>query len=135
MKPGVKLILAGVVLAGCLGVLTAPRPQAQGKPPAPAYVVNEIDVTDAAGFATYATRQGALVDRFGGHFLARGGQAVSVNGAVPKRITIYVFDSMAKAQAWQDAPEQKDLDIIRDRASHFRSFIVEGCANCAAPGG
>lgn len=101
----------------------------------PGYVVNEIQVTDPAGFATYAAREGALIERFGGKFLARGGEADSIAGTLPPRVTIYVFDSLTKARAWRDAPEQTELAAIRDRSAHFRSFIVEGCAACAAPHG
>jgi uncharacterized protein (DUF1330 family) len=125
-----SLILA---TAAALGVAAVEGIQAQGK--APAYVINEINVTDPTAFATYATRQGALIDKFGGRFLARGGKADVVAGSPqPQRITIYVFDSIEKAQAWRDAPEQKELVAIRDKASNFRSFIVEGCATCKAPG-
>ncbi len=136
MKLNLKLTLAAALATACLGTMTAHGIHAQAQPSAPAYVINEIDVTDPTGFAAYATRQGTLIDRFGGKFLARGGKADSVAGApLPQRITIYVFDSLAKAQAWRDAPEQKELGAIRDKASHFRSFIVEGCANCKAPAG
>lgn len=50
-----------------------------------------------------------------------------------RRITIYVFDSMAKVNAWQKAPEQKELAAIRDKSSSFRSYVVEGCAGCKPP--
>ena len=137
MTPTSKFTLIMTAVAG-LGALafsgTFSGTHAQTKPVAPAYVINEIDVTDPAGFATYATRQGALIDKFGGRFLARGGKAEAVAGTpLPHRITIYIFDSMEKAQAWHDAPEQKDLAQIRDKASNFRSFIVEGCAACKPP--
>jgi len=107
---------------------------AQPKPPLPAYVINEIQVTDQAGFAAYAKRQGVLIEKFGGHFLVRGGAIETIAGPATKsRIAIYVFDSMAKANAWHDAPEQKQLAAIRDKSSNFRSYVVEGCADCKPP--
>lgn len=135
MTRSLKLALAGLVAVASLGPIAARALQAQSQPSTPAYVVNEVEVTDSAAFASYASRQGALIERFGGKFLARGGKAEGVTGTLPERVTIYVFDSKAKAQAWRDAPEQKDLAAIRDKSSHFRSFIVEGCASCAPPGG
>jgi uncharacterized protein (DUF1330 family) len=123
-----------IITATGLGVLALSGLHAQTSASAPAYVINEIEVTDQAGFATYAQRQGALVDKFGGRFLARGGKAEAVAGTpLPKRITIYVFDSLEKAEAWHNAPEQKDLATIRDKSANFRSFIVEGCAACKPP--
>ncbi len=42
---------------------------------------------------------------------------------------MYVFESMDKLRAWQNAPEQKDLALLRDRSSDFHAFAVEGLAN------
>jgi uncharacterized protein (DUF1330 family) len=129
-----KPILTALAAAG-FAAATIHSIHAQAKPPAPAYVINEIQVTDQAGFATYAKGQGALIEKFGGHFLARGGTTEMVAGPPNKsRVTIYVFDSMAKANAWHDAPEQKGLAAIRDKSSTFRSYVVEGCADCKPPG-
>jgi uncharacterized protein (DUF1330 family) len=134
MTPIAKLISAFLVTAA-LGAVAVPL-QAQSSQPAPAYVINEIEVTDPAVFADYATRQGELVDRFGGRFLIRGGEPDTVAGApLRQRVTVYVFDSMAQARAWRAAPEQSELAAIRDRASKFRSFIVEGCTSCKPPAG
>ncbi|WP_164934284.1 DUF1330 domain-containing protein [Bradyrhizobium guangzhouense] len=119
-------------LAG-LGAAAVHGLHAEGN--APAYVINEISVSDPAGFASYATQEGALIDKFGGRFLSRGGKTAVVAGELPKRVTIYVFDSLERAQAWRDAPEQKQLVAIRDKASSFRSFIVEGCGACKPPTG
>jgi uncharacterized protein (DUF1330 family) len=132
MKTASKLGL--VIATASLGLHALSGLHAQTGAPAPAYVINEIEVTDQAGFATYAQRQGALVDKFGGRFLARGGKAEAVAGTpLPQRITIYVFDSLEKAEAWHNAPEQKELAAIRDKSANFRSFIVEGCAACKPP--
>jgi len=135
MTPTSRFMLLSAAAAS-LGLLALSGLHAQGKPTPPAYVINEVEVTDQAAFADYAKRQGALIDRFGGRFLARGGKAEAVAGApMAHRITIYVFDSMAKAEAWHNAPEQKDLAAVRDKAANFRSFVVEGCADCKPPAG
>ena len=130
-----KTTLTGLLVAATLVPLAPAYVGAQVAMPSPAYVINEIQVTDPAGFATYATREGALIEKFGGTFLVRGGDVTGVAGAQPHRVAIYVFGSLAKARAWRDAPEQKALVEIRDRSSDFRSFIVEGCATCAPPAG
>jgi uncharacterized protein (DUF1330 family) len=128
-----KLTFTALAAAG-FAAATIHGIHAQPRPPAPAYVINEIEVTDQAGFATYAKRQGPLVEKFGGHFLTRGGATEMIAGSPTKsRITIYVFDSMAKVNAWHDAPEQRELAAIRDKSSTFRSFVVEGCADCKPP--
>lgn len=128
-----KLSLTVLAAAG-LAAAAIHTLHAQPKPKLPAYVVNELEVTDQAVFATYAKRQGALIEKFGGRFLVRGGATETIaRPATKSRITIYVFDSMANANAWRDAPEQKELAAIRDKSSNFRSYVVEGCADCQPP--
>lgn len=133
MKPTFKLTATALAAAGFVAVALHGI-HAQSTPPAPAYVVNEIEVTNQDGFATYAKRQGALIEKFGGHFLARGGATETIAGAPTKaRVAIYIFESLAKANAWHNAPEQAELVALRDKSSNFRSYIVEGCAACSPP--
>jgi len=133
VKPSFKLCAMALVVAGFAAV-AFDGIHAQATSPAPAYVINEIEVTNQAGFATYAKRQGALIEKFGGHFLARGGATETIAGAPTKaRVAIYVFASLAMANAWHNAPEQAELVALRDKSSNFRSYIVEGCAACGPP--
>lgn len=133
MPQTVKLIFATLATAGAVAS-TIVRTEAQPPAPAPAYVVNEIEVTNPAGFAMYAKRQGALIEKFGGRFLARGGSTEAIAGPPAKsRVAIYVFANLAKAEAWHNAPEQTELAALRDGSSKFRSYIVEGCAACEPP--
>ncbi len=114
------------VLAGAaLGAVAVHGLRAQAKPPV--YVVAEIEVTDPATYQTYVDRNGALVQSFGGRFLARGGKTETIAGPVPRgRVAIYTFESMEKMQAWRDSAPYKELIAIRDQSSTFRSFAVEG---------
>jgi len=114
------------VLAGAaLGAVAVHGLRAQAKPPV--YVVAEIEVTDPATYQTYVDRNGALVQSFGGRFLARGGKTETIAGPVPRgRMAIYTFESMEKMQAWCDSAPYKELIAIRDQSSTFRSFAVEG---------
>jgi uncharacterized protein (DUF1330 family) len=127
MKTIFKLGIA--VLAGAaLGAVTVQGIRAQAK--APVYVVAEIDVTDPATYKTYVDRNGALVQSFGGRFIARGGKTEAIAGPPPRgRVAIYTFDSMEKMQAWRDSAQYKELIAIRDKSSNFRSFAVEGVPN------
>ena len=127
MKAIYQLSLA--VLAGvALGAVSVQGIRAQAKPPV--YVVAEIDVTDPATYQTYVDRNGALAQSFGGRFLARGGKT-EANAGPPRRgrIAIYTFESMEKMQAWRDSAQYKELIVIRDQSSNFRSFAVEGLPN------
>lgn len=97
---------------------------------APIYVVDEIEVTDAAVYKVYVSRQVPLIKSFGGRFVAQGGTTNSIEGSPPApRVVIYIFDSAEQLQAWRNGPEQQELIAMRNRSSHFRSFSVEGLPN------
>ena len=97
---------------------------------APVYVVDEVEVTDAAVYKGYVERQVPLIKAAGGKFLAQGGATTAIEGAAPApRVAIYMFESAEKLQAWRDGPEQKELIALRDRSSHFHSYAVEGLSN------
>jgi uncharacterized protein (DUF1330 family) len=119
-------VLAGVVVgAAAIQVIHAQA----AKPPV--YIFNETDVTDPAGFQAYADAQSKLIQKHGGRYIIRAGKTIAtISGAPPTgRITVYVFDSQDKMQAWRDDPAQKDVLGTRDKVGKFRSIAVEGLAN------
>ena len=117
------LIAVGIAV----GIGSVPEAHAQSK--SPMYVINQIEVTDQAGFKVYADRQEVLIKKHGGRFIVRGGSVIAMEGTAPKRLTEYVFEDIGHFRAWQNEPEQKELSSIRDRASKFNSFAVEGLAH------
>jgi uncharacterized protein (DUF1330 family) len=42
------------------------------------------------------------------------------------RFIAYAFDSVEKAQAFNNTPYMKEVNAIRDTTTQARSFIVEG---------
>jgi len=126
MNTSYKIALAVLTSIG-LGVAAIQGLHAQSKQQV--YVINDIEVTDAAGFKTYGERQEVLIKKHGGRFVVRGGKVSEVEGKPPGRSAIILFDSMEKFQAWNSDPEQKDLRVLRDKASKFRAYAVEGLAN------
>jgi uncharacterized protein (DUF1330 family) len=72
---------------------------AQGKPKA--YVIAEIEVTDAARFKPYLDGTAVIVPQAGGRFLARGNKTFTLAGAPPKPVIAVVeWDSFEQAQAF-----------------------------------
>jgi uncharacterized protein (DUF1330 family) len=91
--------------------------------------VSEVDVTgNAEAFQRdYAAHAAATTVPFGGHYLARGGRTVSLEGDPPKgRIVISVFDSIEQAQAWRNSPDYVKIAAVRLREAKSRQYIVEG---------
>ena len=69
-------LLAGITL----GVASIQALHAQAKAPVPVYVVNEVDVTDQAGFKSYSERQEVLIKKNGGRYIIRGGKINAIDG-------------------------------------------------------
>ena len=66
----------------------------------PAYVVVDVEVTDPTEYERYKALAPAAIANFGGHFLARGGQAETLEGEwSPNRIVIIEFESVERAKA------------------------------------
>lgn len=120
--------LIGSILSGAMigAVATAALSQQSVAPKA--YVVAEIEVHDAAGFARdYAPKVPAILASFGGRYLARGGRTVPLEGRKPGgRIVVIEFPSLAAAQNFEASPAYQAVAPARHRAADTNAFIVEG---------
>jgi uncharacterized protein (DUF1330 family) len=120
-----KIIGAALILAA----MATPAWAADAPKSAKAYVIGEVNVTDPATYKTYAEKTSPIVAKFGGIYIARGGQTVPVEGAGPAgRIVVIEFPSLAAAKAFEASAEYLKVAPIRQRSSTGRFFIVEGTA-------
>ena len=95
----------------------------------PAYVINDMDVTDPQLFEEYKKLSPPTVAQYGGKFLARGGRTETLEGAwSPRRLVILEFPDMASAQAWIDSPEYAPVRRLRQLSSRSNIIVVEGAA-------
>jgi uncharacterized protein (DUF1330 family) len=126
MKTRYAVTLA--MLAGAaLGATAIQVLHAQAKPPA--YLVIDVDVTDAELYKQYQAKARPLQSQYSARFIALGGTIEAFAGEPPKRAVIAVFDSLEKAQALRDSAAYKELVSVRDKASKYHAYIVEGAAN------
>ena len=104
---------------------------AQMKPPA--YVVIPIlKINDAAAFkAGVVDRPNAAanIKAAGGEWLIRSTKFTKLDGNPPERLIVIKFDSIEKAQAFENTAAQKEVNAIREKTTNSLSFIVEGYAN------
>ena len=92
-----------------------------------AYMIAEIDVTDAVAYEEYRRQVVAVVEKYQGRFIVRGGKIDPREGGwTPKRIVVVEFPSLAQAQKWYDSPEYAPLIKLRQRASRGKLILVEG---------
>lgn len=124
MKPWSRF--TAVALAGAaVGATGAQLLQAQ--PTARAYLVAEVQVTDADAYKPYIPKAAEIVARHGGQYLARGGKVEGVEGPEPAgRIAIVQFPSVAELKKFYSSPEYREVAPIRQKASKSRFFAVEG---------
>ena len=110
MNTAAKLLLAGLGGLG-VGVVAAEWAHASAKPM----------------FQTYI--KGADAIHGSRVFLARHAKGTALSGEPPKRIGILRYPSLDDALAFDSSPEYTGLKPIRDKATHWRSFVVEGLPN------
>jgi uncharacterized protein (DUF1330 family) len=127
MKSNRKLALA-VLIGMAIGIAGATAIHARQMKMAPGYVVAEVDVTDPATFQKYAEKTPGTMAPFNGHYIIRGGKTNSIEGEPPKRFVVIEFESMEKAQAWEDSPAYDAIKPIRHSSAKSRVFIAEGVA-------
>jgi uncharacterized protein (DUF1330 family) len=92
-----------------------------------AYVLGEIEVTDPAAYEEYRKQVPAVVTKYGGKFIVRGGKVESLEGGwAPKRMVALEFPSMDQALKWYRSPEYAPLIKLRQKAAQGKLIIVEG---------
>ncbi len=93
----------------------------------PAYLVAEVQVHDAAAYSRYSALTPAIIGRFGGRFLARGGLTEVVEGTTNKtRVVIVEFPSMDVARNFYDSPEYQQARELRLGVSEAQFILVDG---------
>lgn len=102
-------------------------PAPAGTRPAPAYLVVELTIRDADGFARYREMVPPTVAAHGGRYLARGGAITPLEGDwEPQRLTVIEFPAAAQARAWWDSPDYAEARALRQRTTETKIIIVDG---------
>jgi uncharacterized protein (DUF1330 family) len=92
-----------------------------------AYVVVDLDVQDASAFDAYRKHVPAVIERFGGRYLVRGGRSETLEGDwYPRRVVLLEFPSWDKAVAFYSSPEYQPLRELRLRSARSKIVLVEG---------
>jgi uncharacterized protein (DUF1330 family) len=125
MRPSLLLspILIGLCIAAAAVITAGTAAQSEKK----AYLIVQVDVTDAARYQEYGKHSPAIVARFGGRYLARAGRTVTLEGAPAKaRVVVIEFPTLSSAQAFYDSPEYLAARKLREGAGEAQFIVVEG---------
>ena len=92
-----------------------------------AYLIARVNVTDPEKYKNYVALSPAAIAAFGGRFLARGGETVTLEG--PKetnRMVVVEFESLEKAQAFYDSDLYTAAKVERQGAADGQFIVVDG---------
>ena len=94
----------------------------------PAYWVARSKVNDPVEYKKYTDRVPAIIARFGGKVLARGGRYKILEGPEKfHRFIVVEFPSLEQAVACHDSPEYREAAAFRRTgAGEVELVIVEG---------
>ncbi len=91
-----------------------------------AYWIGRVDVHDEGGYGPYALANPAILRKYGGRFLVRGGRYDCVEGESRSRNVVVEFDDHATAMACYHSPEYQENLKIRQANAVTDLIIVEG---------
>jgi uncharacterized protein (DUF1330 family) len=91
------------------------------------YILAQVDVHDPQAYEAYRTRTAAVIEQYGGRFIARGGKVEALEGEVRRnRLVILEFPSTEAARTFYESPEYQAILPFRTRASEADLLLIEG---------
>ncbi len=95
-----------------------------------AYLIAHLEVTDPSLFESYRSAVPAVIARFGGRYLVRGGAVEVLEGdwQVP-RLVILAFDSLDQARRFYQSPDYQEILPLRLAAAKGDVVLVQGMAD------
>ena len=93
----------------------------------PAYFIVRAIVHDPVGYQEYAQRSPAVLAKFGGRHIARGGRVITFEGPEEtRRVVIAEFPDFATAEACYRSPEYQSIIAHRRDFANFEFILVDG---------
>ena len=92
-----------------------------------AYMIARVRVTDSDQYKRYAAATPAVIAEFGGKFIARGGETVTLEGLEEdRRVVIVEFPSLDKAKEFYTSAEYQRTRALREGAADVEIVAIEG---------
>jgi len=92
-----------------------------------AYVIAQLEITDAEAFEAYRGKVPATIEKHGGRYKVRGGVVTPLEESPPwPRIVVLEFDSVEAARRWYDSDDYRPLIPMRQAGAEGPVLIVEG---------
>lgn len=92
-----------------------------------AYLVVRVNVQDWNAYREYTRHTPRVIQKFGGRFIARGGEMVTLEGPQETlRLVIIEFPSLDDAKAFYQSPEYKRVKKFREGAGSAQFVAIDG---------
>ncbi len=92
-----------------------------------AYLIAQLKVTNSENYKEYIEKVPKIIKKYGGEYLARGGEYTVVEGEDNyPRIIIIKFPSYEKALEWYHSEDYKPIKQIRLDNSEGTNIIIKG---------
>ncbi len=92
-----------------------------------AYMIVDLDVHDADGFAVYRDGVPALIAKHGGEYIVRGGEHDVLEGNWrPHRMVMFRFPNRQAVYDLFADPEYADLKALRHKTAKSNIIVVDG---------
>jgi uncharacterized protein (DUF1330 family) len=92
-----------------------------------AYIVVRVDVRDWEAYREYMRHTPRVIRKFGGRFIARGGETVTLEGPEETlRVVLIEFPSLDQAKAFYNSPEYARTKRLREGGGEAQFVALEG---------
>ena len=93
----------------------------------PAYLIGRVQITDWPRYSEYMNATPDIIAQFGGRFIARGGQCVTLEGPEETgRVVIIEFPTLAAAEGFYHSEEYRRAKALREGAATAQFLAIEG---------
>ncbi len=93
----------------------------------PAYIIVKVSVDDPSLLQAYQAATPAVIEKYKGKFIVRGGATETLEGPVESRRTVILeFPELADAKAYYHSAEYSAAKKLREGIGHFEVIIVDG---------
>jgi uncharacterized protein (DUF1330 family) len=92
-----------------------------------AYILAQVTVKNAEGYEDYKAQAPAVIEKYGGKYLTRGGRVDCLEGEGPdSRVVLLEFPDTEAAKAFYHSPEYQAAAKIRQGNSEGCFWLLEG---------
>jgi len=92
-----------------------------------AYIIAKINVTDAEQYQKYMNVTPGVIEQFGGRFIVRGGESVTLEGPEEtNRVVVVEFPSLDKVLEFYNSQEYQAAKKLREGAATTSFIAVDG---------